>query len=274
MDFGPRVRIEYHNDNSLALVTLSDPPRRNAMTAAMGDELRAAFEEVERNDEIRAIVLTGSPPVFSGGGDIKMLEGLTTSVNTEEDQSAAEQFMREFYARFLVVRDARVPVIAAVNGHAIGAGFCVALACDMVIIADEARVGANFARVGIHPGMGGSWLLPALAGIQRAKELLYTGRIIEGSTAVTYGLALEAVPAAAVVHRALELGAQVAASSPMVVRQLKANLAGVGTRELERQLDLEAAAQASNYGTDDAREGLAAIRERRNPQFSGRPPTR
>ncbi|MBW3620175.1 MAG: enoyl-CoA hydratase/isomerase family protein [Actinobacteria bacterium] len=255
-------------DDGVVLVTLNDPDRRNAMTVEMGEAIEATFGRLADDEDLRVIVLTGAPPAFSAGGDLAMLEDHARRTRDEGFDATAD--MRRFYERFLAVRDVPVPVIAAINGHAVGAGCCVALACDLAVVAEDAKIGLNFARLALHPGMGGSWLLPRLAGRQRAAEMLYTGRLVSGAEAADHGLALEALPAAAVLPRALALAGEIAASSPLVVRQLKVALAVSPTNRLDEQLDLEAANQAVNYGTDDLVEGLRAGRERRPPDFTGR----
>ena len=253
-------------DAGVVLLTLADPDRRNAMTAEMGADLAAALAGLGDRPDVRAVVLTGAGPAFSGGGDLALLADKAARAKAGEDQAAS---MREFYEIFLSVVRAPFPVLAAVNGHAIGAGACVAIACDLAVVAADAKIGFNFVRLGIHPGMGGSWTLPRLVGPQRAAELLLTGRLFSGSEAAAYGMALEAVPAAEVLPRALELAAAVARSAPEPVRQLKRSLARAGSRTLAEQLDVEAAAQAANYRTADVDEGLRAARERRAPKFTG-----
>lgn len=261
------IEVE-RRDGGVAVITLSDPDRRNAMTAEMGDALRDTFTDLADDETLRCAVLTGAGSAFSAGGDLGMLEDHARRAR-EEGFDAADD-MRAFYDRFLTVRDLPVPVVAAVNGHAIGAGACVALACDLLVVAEDARFGLNFSRIGIHPGMGGSWLLPRLAGRQRAAELLYTGRLATGAEIAAYGVALEAHDADRVLPRALELADEVAGSAPQVVRQLKRSLVETWDRDLDRQLDAEAAYQADNYRTEDVVEGLAAVRERRSPDFPGR----
>jgi enoyl-CoA hydratase len=253
-------------DAGVVLLTLADPDRRNAMTAEMGADLAAALAGLGDRPDVRAVVLTGAGPAFSGGGDLALLADKAARAKAGEDQAAS---MREFYEVFLSVVRARFPVLAAVNGHAIGAGACVAIGCDLAVVAADAKIGFNFVRLGIHPGMGGSWTLPRLVGPQRAAELLLTGRLFTGIEAAAYGMALEAVPAAEVLPRTLELAAAVARSAPEPVRQLKRSLAGAGSRTLAEQLDVEAAAQAANYRTADVDEGLRAARERRAPRFTG-----
>ncbi len=260
------VQVERHDDG-VAVVTLDDPDRRNAMTVEMGEAIQSTFAHLATDPDLRVAVLTGAPPAFSAGGDLAMLEDFATRTRDEGFDASSE--MRAFYERFLSVRTLPVPVIAAINGHAVGAGLCVALACDLRLVADEAKVGLNFARLALHPGMGGSWLLPRAVGPQRGAEWLYTGRLVSGTEAAAAGLALRSLPADDVLPAALELAGEIAASSPLVVRQLKLSLEHAPTTTLADQLDREAAAQAVNYGTDDFREGLAAGRERRTPRFTG-----
>lgn len=261
------VLLERHDDG-IAVLTLDDPDRRNTMTAAMGDALAARVTELTADADLRVVVLTGTPPAFSAGGDLGMLEDLGR--RTREEGLDATATMQAFYRRFLAIRDLPVPVIAAVNGHAVGAGLCVALAADLRLVAAEARVGLNFARLGLHPGMGGTWFLPRLLGSQRAAAWLYTGRLVTGAEAAAQGLALAAHPAGQVLAASLELAAEIAAASPVVVRQLKTTLAQVEHRDLAASLGAEAAAQAVSYGTEDLVEGLEAARQRRDPVFPGR----
>lgn len=258
------VQITRH-EPGIAVITLNDPERRNAMTVAMGTELNAALSGVTGESSLRVVVLTGAAPAFSAGGDLGMLEGLGR--RTRDEGYDATREMRAFYERFLTVRSLPVPVIAAINGHAVGAGACVALACDLRIVSETAKVGLNFARLGLHPGMGGSWLLPRILGAQRAAELLYTGRLARGLELAQRGLALEALPSDQVLPRALDLAGDIAASAPSVVRQLKRSLAASEYNTLVEQLDMEAAFQAENYATEELVEGLAAVRARRKPAF-------
>jgi enoyl-CoA hydratase len=254
-------------DDGVVLLTLDDPPRMNAMTADMGDALSARCDELREDTSMRVVVVTGSPPAFSAGGDLGMLEDLAE--RTRAGGFDATDTMMAFYRRFLTIRDLPVPVIAAINGHAIGAGLCVALACDLRILGTEAKVGLNFSQLGLHPGMAGTWLLPRILGQQRAAEWLYTGRIMTGEVATGHGMALEHVTNDEVLPRALELAAEIATASPVAVRQLRETLRHTETDALEATLEREAAAQAISYGTRDLAEGLDAARSRRRPDFPG-----
>jgi enoyl-CoA hydratase len=254
-------------DDGVAVVTLHDPERRNAMTPEMGDALRDTFLSLATDATLRVAVLTGTAPAFSAGGDLGMLEDHAR--RTRDEGFDATDEMRSFYERFLTLQQLPVPTIAAINGHAVGAGLCVGLACDIRFVAHEAKVGLNFSRLALHPGMGGSWFLPRILGEQRAAKWLYTGRLFSGTEAAADGLALEALPAAEVLPAAIAMAEEIAQASPLVVRQLRTSLAVSPTNSLDAQLDLEAAFQAVNYGTEDLAEGLAAGRARRAPTFTG-----
>jgi enoyl-CoA hydratase len=216
---------------------------------------------------VRAVVLTGAPPAFSAGGDLGMLEELGRRARDEGFD--ATEHMRAFYRRFLAVRQLPAARRRGDQRARRRRGLCVALACDLRVVAEDAKVGLNFARLGLHPGMGGSWLLPRTLGDQQAKLWLYTGRLVSGTEAARAGMALEALPTDEVLPAARELAAEIAAASPVVVRQLKTTLAEL-PEHLDDALDREAAAQAVNYASDDLVEGLAAGRERRAPRFPGR----
>lgn len=250
-------------DGDVAVLTLDDRARKNAMTVALGDALRARVEELRAAGWARAVVVHGAGGTFSGGGDLAMLERLR-SANPAE----SERFMLEFYARYLSVTTLGVPTIAAIEGAAIGAGLAVAMACDLAIVDEDAKLALNFAQLGLHPGMGATYLLPRRVGAQRAAELLLTGRRFDGREAARIGVALEAVPAAEVLPRAQALAGQIARNAPLAVRALKASL-GLDPAALRAALESEAFRQAESYGSADLGEGLAAAVERRAAVFTG-----
>jgi enoyl-CoA hydratase/carnithine racemase len=251
-------------EGAVATLTLSDTARRNAMTPELGDALAARVQELRGREDVRAVVLTGAGGAFSAGGDLAMLERLRR-VPFEE----ARGFMLGFYARYLSVLELPVPTVAAVEGPAIGAGLCVALACDLCVVAEDAKLALNFVQLGLHPGMGATYFAPRRAGAQAAAELLLTGRRFDGREAVRLGLALEAAPAGTALARAKALAAQVASGAPLAVRALKRRL-GVDKAALQAALEEEARAQAESYGSEDLGEGLAAAAARRAPVFRGR----
>lgn len=257
----PSVGLEMRGQ--VALLTLDDRPRKNAMSPALGDALRARVEGLKALGDLRAVVLTGAGGAFSAGGDLAMLERLR-SVSAAESRA----FMRSFYARYLSITELAVPTVAAIEGPAIGAGLCVAMACDLCVVDAQAKLALNFVQLGLHPGMGATYLAPLRAGAQRGAELLWTGRRFDGAEAVRLGLALEALPAAEVLPRALALAGQIAQNAPLAVRALKRRL-GLDQAALDLALEAEAIAQAESYGSADLGEGLAASAARRAPVFRG-----
>jgi enoyl-CoA hydratase/carnithine racemase len=184
-------------------------------------------------------------------------------------RDAIRDTMRAFYRLFLSVRDLPCPTIAALNGSAVGAGLCVAMACDVRIASAEAKLGLNFTALGLHPGMGATWTLPRLVGPARAAELLYSARLISGEEAARIGLVSRTLPAAEVLPAARALAQEFAATAPLASRGVKRALARSATASLEEQLDFEAEEQAACFESADVREGLAAARERRRPEFQG-----
>ena len=266
-----RVRIERRG--AVALLVLDDPERRNAMTEAMGRALASAVAELAADPGLRAVVLTGAGAAFSAGGDLDMIEERSRSGRERpgaDERARNRAFMRDFYGLFLSVRELPCPSLAAIQGAAIGAGLAVALACDLRVAARDARLGANFVRLGIHPGMGSSWTLPRLVGAAHACDLLLTGRLIDGAEAERIGLVNQSVERDSVLPRALAWADEIAACAPLAVRGAKRALARALDVSLEQQLDFEAEQQALCYETADLAEGLLAARERRAPRFAGR----
>jgi enoyl-CoA hydratase len=249
----------------VVLVTLDLPERRNMMSAGMTASWARVMAALREDRTVRVVVVTGAGSAFCAGGDLSWIGG-------EPDASVADlrERMAAFYRSWLAVRDLDVPTIAAVNGAAIGAGLAVALACDLRYVAADARLAAPFTSLGMHPGMATTWLLPEVAGLAVARELLLTGRVVTGEEAVGLGLASRAVPAERVLDDALEAAAAVAATAPVATRLTKRALARGGHTGLDAALEWEALAQSVTLATADLQEGLAAQREQRAPRFTGR----
>lgn len=264
------VRLE--RDGDVATLTFDDPDHRNAMTEAMGEAFVARITELCAGPSPRAVILTGAGRAFSAGGDLGMIETRAAEGAARPGLAQREirDTMRRFYTLFLSVRDLPCPSIAAINGHAIGAGLCVALACDLRIVAIEAKLGLNFTRLGLHPGMAATWTLPRLVGVERAAELLYTSRVLGGEEAAAIGMALRALPSDRVVAEARALAAEIAISAPLAVEGVKRALSRSLDATLEDQLSFEAHEQAGCFESHDVHEGLLAAREKRTPKFSGR----
>lgn len=259
-------------DGDIATLLFDDPERRNAMTRAMGEAFRDHVSALAADASLRAVIVTGSGRAFSAGGDLEMLERQAAAGSAAPGRAwrGIRDEMGSFYRLFLAIRDLPCPTIAAIQGAAVGAGLCVALGCDVRYVAADAQLGLNFAKLGVHPGMAATWTLPRLVGPAQAAELLYTGRLIDGAEAVRIGLASRALPAAEVLPEAQKTAREIAANAQIAVRAIKRALARTGDASLEDQLQFEASEQARTFETQDAREGIAAIRERRAPRFAGR----
>ena len=246
----------------IAELVLLRPQARNAMTDAMGAEVRHAVDALNADTAVRVVLVRGDGEAFSAGGDFSML-----AARAQLPEAENRVAMRTFYADFLSVRALRVPTIAVIGGPAIGAGLCFALACDLRVAAAGVRLAASFVRLGLHPGMGATFLLPRLCGPAAAADLLLTGRAIEAEEALRLGLVNQVHSRDELDVAARALAAQIAAAGPLAVAQTKATLAAAVERDLESALEREAAAQAVSFGTADFREALQAAAERRPPRF-------
>ncbi len=260
------VGLERHGAG-VAILTLNEPERRNAMTPALLADFASAVTELREDRAARVLVVTGAGKHFCSGADFR------DAALPRDDLPpglALHARARETYGAFLGLLDLEIPTLAAVNGAAIGGGFGLALLCDLRVVAENARLGATFAALGFHPGMAITYLLPRLVGLPRAAELLFTGRVIDGMAAARIGLANRAVPAPELLDAALGLAREIAATAPLAVRLMK--------RALYRALDFdprpaaewEALAQALTLESADAAEGIRALLEKRTPVFRGR----
>lgn len=245
-------------------VTLDLPDRRNMMSAEMTAAWGRVMAALRDDRSVRAVVVTGSGQAFCSGGDLSW-------IGAEPDASVDDlrARMRAFYRTWLSVRDLDAVTIAAVNGPAVGAGLAVALACDLRYAADDARLGVPFTSLGMHPGMASTWLLPEVAGLAVARELLLTGRMVTGAEAVALGMVNRAVPAGDLLDEALSVASAVASTAPVASRLTKRALASGGHATFESALEWEALAQPVTLASQDLQEGLRAQRERRPPRFTG-----
>ncbi|MGW5117840.1 enoyl-CoA hydratase/isomerase family protein [Streptomyces noursei] len=256
------LRVE-HRPNGVTVLTFDNPDRRNPMTGRLTAQWRRAMRSLRQAPDLRAVVITGTGPAFCSGADLGELAN-----QHGQGLSGTRAQLSDFYRTWLAVRDLPVPTVAAVNGHAVGAGLALALACDLRYAAAEAKLGAPFVRLGLHPGMATTALLAEAVGPARARELLLTGRLISGARAAALGMVHEALPADRVLPAALDVADEIAAAAPLAVRLTKSGLAQ-GQPTVEQALAWEALAQPVTTTTDDFREGVQARRERRHPHFTG-----
>lgn len=257
--------VLYESDGRIATITLNRPENRNSMTPDVMERFRACVARARAEAGLRCVVITGSGRSFCAGADFRSAAGSLAG------EAGALPHERAFatYAPFLDVLDVEVPTIAAMNGHAIGGGLGLALVCDLRVACREARYGANFARLGFHSGMAISYLLPRIVGVPAAADLLFTGRIVGGAEAAALGLVHEAVPAAEVAAAARRRAEAVAACAPLAVRAMKQSLYRGLDWDPRSAARAEAFVQAATLATEDAREGIRALLEKREPRFEG-----
>ncbi len=231
--------------DGIAVLSLNRPERRNAMSDEMAAEFASALEAIAGSDA-RALVLTGTGSAFCAGGD---LQGFRQWANVSP--AKVEAGLRKFYGGFLRILDLPIPTVAAVNGAAVGAGACLAAACDLRLASEEARIGFTFVKLGINPGMGAEYLLTRLVGPARAVELLITGDVLPAGEAHRLGLFTRVVPGEALMEAALKTARSLARLDPSICRVIKQNAAAAAADPIDRILAREARNQAPIF-TDPA----------------------
>ena len=258
--------VLYEVNDAVATITLNRPDNRNSMTPDVLEGLAEAVSRVRADAEVRCAILTGRGRSFCAGADFK------SGAATSEDAPSAAPQDRFFgtYAPFLSVADIEVPTIAAMQGHAIGGGLGLAVVCDLRVANREARYGANFVRLGLHPGMAMTYLLPRLMGVPRAVEFLLTGRIVSGEEAEAAGLVHYAVEGESVLVRARELAREIASAAPLAVRWTKQSIYSALDWDPRTAARYEAHVQSRTAETQDFREGVSALLGRRDPEFKGK----
>lgn len=245
-------------DGAVAVLTLSDPKKRNALSAAVVDGLEANIETALTDAAVRAIVLTGADGVFCAGGDISGFDG----------GMPLRQRMPRSQRLCARIAHAEKPVIAAIEGGAFGGGLSLALLADQVIAADNARFCASFAKIGLMPDLGLLATLPARVGVGRAKEICMLADDIPAATALEDGMVDELTAPGGALARAKEVGAEFAAMAPLALGYTKATMMR-WPMTLQQELAWEAQGQGLLFASDDLQEGRAAFFEKRKPAFKG-----
>lgn len=255
--------VLYQKEGPIAWIIFTDPDRLNALTDEMGHEISRLVPQINKDKSVRVVILTGAGRAFSAGGNLDIIVA-----RTKKKGAVNQKEMIGFYRRFLSILKIEVPVIAMINGPAIGAAFCMTIACDLRIASTAAKMGVNFVKIGLSPGMGGTFLLPQVLGIPLAMDLLLTGRTISAEEAFQKGVVHHLFAPEALKEETLRIVNEIAANAPIPVKTAKkgilANLKG-----FEQALRFEAKGQAACFKTQDIVEGIEAIRAKRNPKFSG-----
>lgn len=260
----PPVVIE-KREAAIATVLLNRPDRLNAINKDLAEALNSAFECLAIDQEIKVVVLGGVGRAFCAGGDL----GVMRSGHDRSDTTDLEPILRCGAQVVLRIRTMPQPVIAAVQGPAAGAGMNLALAADLRIASEDATFGQNFAKVGLFPDYGGTFLLPELIGPARAAEMFYTGDMVDAQTALRLGIVNRLVPLAQLPAEVQALAQKVAEGPPLVIAALKRTLFGRATEDLREALELEVQEQLRRFRSEDCREGIRAFFEKRKPSFRG-----
>ena len=247
-------------DDHIAIVEIQRPPH-NFFNIAMIAALADAFEALEADTACRAIVLCAEGRSFCAGADFN---------NDGAPVQSSPRALNPLYLEAIRLFSCTKPVVGAIHGPAIGGGLGLALVPDFRVTCPEARFAANFNRLGFHPGFGLSATLPRVVGAQRAALLFYTGRRIDGEEAVRIGLADLLVPQADVRSAAIDLARDIALSAPDAVQSTRATLRTGLVDEIRRAVARESLEQNRQFGTEDFKEGVRAMTERRPPRFTGR----
>ena len=256
---GPHIIVD--KQNAVTILKLSYPEKRNALSMPLREKLGDALRDALNDDGCRVIVLTGDGGHFSSGGDISGFDGVN-SINGRKRMQKTHDMVR-------LIMNSEKPIIAAVEGHAAGAGMCVAADCDIVVASTEAKFTCSFNKIGLLPDLGGLWSIPARMGLGRAKMMMLTGRTLDATSAQAQGLVETLCDPGKALDTAIELAQEIAQFAPLTHGMTKAALAR-GAMSVDDLLTLEVDLQGIMFGTEDFQEGRKAFLEKRKPSFQGK----
>ncbi|MBK9612030.1 enoyl-CoA hydratase-related protein [Candidatus Amarobacter glycogenicus] len=260
--------ISYSLDHGIARITLNKPEKMNALSWGSWAELENAIAAADADDSVKVVLLTGAGRGFCAGTDLTT--GTRESDWPDRPLGGRPGMMRSRYLGTANLYHCGKPTIAAVNGASVGAGFSLAMACDIRIASEAARFSAIFVKRAIVADTGCTWFLPRLVGVENALKLMYTGRIIDATEALRIGLVSEVVPAEELASRATALAREIA-DGPSLAIELMKRLTHEGlTRGLDEQIEMEQFLQGITQSSEDAREGRLSFLEKREPVFKGR----
>lgn len=255
------IRLDYTAPH-IATITLNRPQQANALSLSLLKELQAALGQVKEDRKVRTVIITGAgEKVFCAGADLKERAGM----NEEQVRQAVSMIRSSINMIDMLPQ----PVIAAINGIALGGGLELSLACDIRIASDTAILGLTETSLAIIPGAGGTQRLPRLIGLGRAKELIYTARRISAEEAYQYGLVEYVVSLAELEQRTIEIAQRIAANGPIAVKMAKRAISQGIETDLQSGLEMEREAYEEVIGTKDRVEGLQAFKEKRKPLYKG-----
>jgi enoyl-CoA hydratase len=243
-----------------ALVQFNRPDVLNALNMKLMEELVDAFEALDRENDVRCIILTGNEKAFAAGADIKEMA----------DASAVEMLIRDQFARWDRIRKIKKPIIAAVSGFALGGGCEVAMSCDIIIASETAKFGQPEINIGVMPGAGGTQRLTRAVGKYKAMEMVLTGKMISGEEAMRWGLVNKVVPVEYYLEEAKTLAREIASKPPVAVRLAKEAVLKSFDTTIEGGLEFERKNFYLLFSSEDQKEGMKAFTEKRKPEWKGK----
>ena len=253
----------YEKKETIGILTINRPKKMNALSNQMISEMKAALEKIEQDDTLRVLILTGAGgKAFVAGADIKEL--------VIRDAGLGRKVSKERQDLFSRIENLAIPVIAAVNGYALGGGLELALACSIRICSERAQFGAPEVKLGIIPGDGGTQRLPKLVGLGRAMEMILSGDFIDAQEAYRIGLANKVVPHENLMEKTLDLAGKIASRPPLAVQFAKEAVNRSVGSGIESGYALESFLHALSCTTEDKKEGVSAFLEKRKGEFKGK----
>jgi len=254
----------------VAIITLNAPERMNTISGVMLRQLSERLLEADKNSEVRCIILTGAGKQFCAGLDLGSQAGKGETLGVLDDPNANMVEIDLRNTPPIVLHGIDTPTICALNGGAAGYGLDIALGCDIRIAADTAKLAPGFAKRGILPESGGTWLLPRMVGYAKAAEITFTGRTLSASEALNHGLVNTVVPTDELMEYCLNLAGEIAGNAPLAVRAIKRMMRAAETETFEQNIHHVYLQLLPLFRTKDFKEGVAAFIEKRPPNFIGR----
>lgn len=263
--------VKYEQEGRVVVLTLNRPDERNAI----GDldacnAMAAGLERAHADAGVSCVILTGAGSAFCAGGNLKAMRERTGIGRLDSPAATRANYRRGVQKVIRALWEVEVPLVAAINGHAIGLGLDLACLCDIRIAADTAKMASSFINVGLVPGDGGAWILPRTVGLSKASELIFTGDTIDAAQALACGLVSSVVPAADLMKAAMAMAGKIASRPAQTLRLSKRLLREGQHLRLTDVLELSAAFQALSHETEDHTEAVNAFVEKRTPKFTGR----
>jgi len=257
MDF---IKVTNPYEKHIALIELNRPKELNALNLQLMGELRDTLKELDGDDDIRVIILTGNERAFAAGADIKQMA----------DKSAVDMLMIDQFSTWDQIRKTKKPLIAAVSGFALGGGCELAMTCDMIIASETARFGQPEIKIGVMPGAGGTQRLTRAVGKAKAMEMVLTGRFLSAGEALDYKLVNKVVPVEMYLYEAVQLAREIALMSPVAAQLAKESIDRSFETHLDEGLHFERKNFYLTFASDDQTEGMQAFIEKRKPEYKGK----